>query len=134
SLAVVPREDYEECAADFVAVARLLKLSQVRTRARRDVVFLVEEVGEWEEFERSAVRRVATGYRKYGVAVVLSAQRAVGIPKSARVQASHLVTFRQDDDEDLHQLQSKFGERVTEIRSLEIGKFLLWREGAVSSN
>lgn len=130
SLAVVPRESWADVGDDWETVAGLVQLAQRKTKAKMPVVLFAEEVGEWESYAREAVNRAATGYRKFGVSIVFSSQRAIGIPKTARVQASQIVSFLQDDDEDLDALSSKFGTFAEDLRRLTTGDFIHWREGA----
>lgn len=130
SLAVVPDDVPEKAAEDFGRVSELVKLTGKMHRGRLPLVWVVEEVGAFGEYCRAPLNEVATQFRHYGVAVVLCAQRLTQISKTARVQASQIVSFAQDDDDDIQALSSRFGGTLAEsARQLDRGEFLHWREG-----
>jgi len=131
ALAVVPSsEDDEEIAADFVAFAVAMRHAALARQKARSLLG-ADEVGDYEEYCRKMLRRVGTQYRHWGIAVVLVAQRAVFIPLAARSQASHIISFRQDEDQDLEALYRRtrrtdegFSDRVAQ---LPLYKFEHWR-------
>lgn len=122
ALSVVPSDDEEECARDFEDLAELVKHTG-------DLVFIVEEVGFFGELAAARINQVATMFRHYGVAVVFVAQCAVQVPKKARRQLSALVSFRQDDPDDLSALESLAGETFAErVSRLAAGEHADWRD------
>jgi hypothetical protein len=131
ALAVVPdSSDPESVAADYEDVAVQVKHEAKRRGGR--MLFGSDEVGHFEEFARPKLKEVGTTFRHWGVARVYIAQRAVFIPLAVRSQASHLISFRQDEDADIDALYRRtrrtdelFAERVSR---LPLGKFEHWRD------
>jgi energy-coupling factor transporter ATP-binding protein EcfA2 len=124
ALAVVPEgEDAEEIAEEFKLVANFVKNAG-------NLTFLVDELGDFQECAQFALNRVVTGYRKFGVAVVYGAQRMVQIPKTSRTQLSDIVSFLQDDDEDLAALvrRTRLEGFDAEVLNLTVGQFKHWRD------
>jgi energy-coupling factor transporter ATP-binding protein EcfA2 len=67
-----------------------------------------------------------------GVPVVFLAQRAVQIPLTARNQASHVISFMQNDPEDIEALRKRIGHMADQIPKLSRAKHekVHWREDA----
>lgn len=128
SLAVVPEAEAEpdEVADDFKALASLVKDTGGLT-------FFVDEIGEFGAHCEATLNKVGTGFRKFRVPVVITSQRVIQIPKTCRTQLSHLVSFLQDDAEDLDALRKRqgpdFADRVSRLGQ---HKFEVWRDGSFS--
>jgi energy-coupling factor transporter ATP-binding protein EcfA2 len=132
SLAVVPQRDATpaELAEDFCELAEAVK-------ATGNLTFIVDEVGEFQKHCQATLDRVGTGYRKYKVAVILCAQRAVQISKTCRTQLSEMVCFLQDDPEDLSALEHRtrysvpdFADRVSRLGR---GQSVQWRDASFTN-
>ncbi len=126
SLAVVPSQDPRECARDFAGFCDLVL-------ATGGVVAIADEVGVFSEYCAEDLNRLACQSRHESVPLVLLAQRMTQIPKTARTQLTRLVSFRQDNPDDLDALadlvglpQGKaFAERVSRLAR---GQSEQWRD------
>ena len=122
TLAVVPSEDPEDCATDFVAVSRLVTLTG-------NLVFVVEEVGYFQQYCASKIDWLATQSRHHEVPCIFVAQRAVQVPKTARTQLTQLVSFRQDHPDDLKALADLAGEPfAADVSRLGRGQWRHWKD------
>lgn len=124
ALAIVPEgERGEELAEEFREVCRAVKQTG-------NLTFIVDEVGEIDRFAELDINRAATTWRKFSIPVVLGAQRMVQIPKTTRTQLSGIVTFLQDDDDDLAALQRRTRDDEFPARVLQLGpgEFIHWRD------
>ncbi len=122
SLAVVPEGLPSAVAKDFAQVVDV-----VQDTGR--LVFLVEEVGMFSEHVEENVNHLACQSRHWSVACVLLAQRMVQIPKTARTQASMLVSFRQDNPDDVAALEKIAGpEFAARVSCLPRGRCEVWRD------
>lgn len=137
SVAVTPADTFPEpCAAAFTELVHFLADVGGYTLAIDEVGIIGKRAGE-------ALEHVATQSRHYGersgvfygerpgVPVVFLAQRAVQVPKTAREQASRIVTFRQDNSADVDALAERIGpEWATRVWTLnrERHEFVHWRE------
>lgn len=121
-LAVVPEwSNVEGLCGAFRSFASLVKTA-------RDVTLVVDEVallrGATGELEMLAILS-----RAWGVPLVMVAQRAVSIPKTAREQVSWLVSFRQSSPDDVAALAERIGEeKASRIPKLPRRQFVEWRE------
>lgn len=135
ALAVVPDEKY---SSESAAQAFLLLSALVVKCA--PVVLVVEEVGFWAHGKggrkafaaASKLDALATLAGKDGVSIVVVAQRAAMVPAATRSQASQIVSFAQDEAEDITVLlrrtrDEKFAMSVTTLRPRE---WVTWRAGA----
>ncbi len=139
SIAVTPEDTFPEpCAAAFTELVHVLADVGGYTLAIDEVGIIGKRAGE-------ALEHVATQSRHYGersgcfygerpgVPVVFLAQRAVQVPKTAREQASRIVTFRQDNSADVDALVERigpeWGARVWTLNR-ERHEFVHWREDA----
>lgn len=128
SLAVVPEPEAEpdDVAEDFKALASLVKDTGGLT-------FFVDEIGEFGAHCEATINKVGTGFRKFRVPVVITSQRVIQIPKTCRTQLSHLISFLQDDAEDLDALRKRQGPEFAErVSRLAQHKFEVWRDGSFS--
>ena len=92
-------------------------------------VAVVEEVGMLAEAGATkALKYMATQSRHWGggVAVVLVAQRAMQIPKTAREQASHIVSAQQTDPEDIEAIRKRIGSAADRIAKLNPCEYVTW--------
>ena len=122
SLAVVPRGEPEECAQDFDALVTLVT-------STADLLFAVEELGYFEEHARGRINFLATQSRHFSVPVMLVAQRIVQIPKTARTQLTQVISFRQDNPDDLRALAELAGDPfASDVSALGRGQFRHWRD------
>jgi hypothetical protein len=119
-VAVVPDwEDPEDLSEQFVAFAGIMKTADSLT-------LVVDEVGL---LEGKALRRLvylATQSRHWGMPLVMVSQRAVQVPKTARDQATRIISFRQIDPEDIEALERRMGPRAQKIAKLPYHKFVGW--------
>lgn len=125
------------CADEFTELVRILD----EAPAGR-YVLAIDEVGIIGERAGEALAHVATQSRHFGeqagqggVPLVFLAQRAVQIPKTAREQASQVVTFRQDNAADVDALSERIGEQLAaKVWTLnrERHECIHWREDAAS--
>lgn len=124
-LAVVPTsEDLDELSEDFCDFVGLVKHSG------GGFVLVVDEVVLLEGRARRMLAYIATQSRAWGdgVPLVLVSQRATDIPKTARVQASRIVTFRQTDPDDVAALREVIGARAEQIPKLPRHECVTWHE------
>lgn len=122
SLAVVPRARPEEMAEDFAIFVPMVA-------ATGGLLVCVEEVGLFEEFARSDLNLLATQSRHWEVPLLMVAQRATQIPKTARTQITNLVSFRQDNPDDLRALSDLAGEDfAAAVSRLGRGEHRTWRD------
>jgi hypothetical protein len=121
-LAVVPEwADPAELCDEFRAFAALVKTA-------RDVTLIVDEVALLRGAEGSLVM-LAVLSRAWGVPMVMLAQRAVSIPKTAREQASWIVSFRQSSPDDIDALSRVIGEeKAARVAKLPRRECIEWRE------
>lgn len=126
SLAVVPSSRKgSDLAEEFGTVSGMV------TGTGR-LTFLADEVGEYSDHAREELVSLATQSRHYSCALVLVAQRATQIPKTARSQASRILCGRQDEPDDLAALEKRtrlsdpdFAARVSRLPRRQL---LEWRD------
>ncbi len=124
-LAVVPTsEDLDELSEDFVVFVGLVKGSA------GGFALIIDEVVLLEGRARRMLAYIATQSRSWGdgVPLVLVSQRATDIPKTARVQASRIVSFRQTDPDDVGALREVIGERADQVPRLARYESVCWHE------
>lgn len=126
SLAVVPSSRKgPELAEEFETVAGI-------ATATGRLTFLADEVGEFSAHAQEELVSLATQSRHYSMPLVLVAQRATQVPKTARSQASRIVCGRQDEPDDLAALEKRtrlsspdFAARVSRLPRRQL---LEWRD------
>jgi len=126
SLAVVPSvRKGPELAEEFETVSGMV------TSTGR-VTFVADEVGEYSDHAAEELKSLATQSRHYLVPLVLVAQRATQVPKTARSQASRILCGRQDEPDDLAALEKRtrltapdFAARVSRLPRRQL---LEWRD------
>lgn len=126
ALAIIPDKMPKQAAADFATL-----LAGIENTG--NVCLLLEELGVWAGHAEELVNYAATQSRHWGdgVPLVLVAQRAVQIPKTARTQATQLISFRQDDPADLAALAEIAGQPFADdVKRLRRGEFRHWRDDA----
>lgn len=138
SLAVVPRSRESQ----DVARAALLLLRIVPQLCGR-VLFVADEVHLWADSQKgktchqasSLLDVVATVERDRGVALMLVAQRAAHVPRNTRTQLSHIITFRQEDGDDLAALAQRTKDKTWADRVARLGAFesLEWSDDTPTS-
>lgn len=122
SLAIVPGSEPGDCAEDFDAVARLVA-------ATGGLLFVVEEVGFISDRAADRLNWLATQSRHFGVPLLFVAQRLTQIPKTARTQLTQLVSFRQDNPDDLRALAELAGDTfAADVSRLGRGQSRTWRD------
>lgn len=133
SLSVVPARPSDDCAEDFVNVAKLVTTTG-------NLLFVVEEVGYWSGYssgpkQRAAVvlEECATQLRHEGIALLMVSQSAAQVPHNARRQVSQLWTGLQDDPEDVHALNRIAKGYGTRAATLQRGELIHWRDDAPSA-
>lgn len=135
SLAVVSRSREPQ----DVARAALLLLRIIPEVCGR-VLFVADEVHLWADSSKgkachkaaSLLDVVATVERDRGVSLMLVAQRAAHVPKNTRTQLSNIITFRQEDGDDLAALAVRTKDRSWLDRVARLGAFesLDWSDEA----
>jgi hypothetical protein len=131
SLAVVPdaRTPHAQARA-FLLVERL-------ARAAGSMLLVLDEVGVWTDSTFGpattqagrVLAALAQNGRHDGLALVLIAQRASSIPKSARAQATDIWAFRQDEPSDVAALAERIGdEQAGQVSRLPVGQSIEWRD------
>lgn len=126
AMAVVPSgRGGAELAADF---AIFWQLAEDTGR----LCAVVDEVGDYSEYAEETLNHAATQGRHFGVPVVLVAQRMMQIPKTARTQASALLSGIQSDPEDLKQIEKITGgaDIAARVAKLPRREFVAWRDEA----
>jgi energy-coupling factor transporter ATP-binding protein EcfA2 len=126
SLAVVPSSNPEVMAVQFTELVELVENTG-------DLVLVADELGDFEVYCRPIINRLATQSRHWSVCCVLVSQRMIHIPKTARTQSSHLVTFLQTDPEDLDAIAALVGrhggkEFAESVSRLRAGEWKHWRD------
>lgn len=122
SLAVVPSGNQKEIAEAFEALAaELLEVGEC--------VLLADELGQWGGHAKESIDNAACQSRHSNVPLVYVAQRLTQIPKTARTQATHVNSGRQDNPDDLKALADLCGEEfAAEVSRLSRGAFKAWRD------
>lgn len=113
SLSVVPTyrrigdvaEQFDEVFLDIAASAE-------------GVTLVIEETGLLTRRATESVETIACQSRHWGCPLVLCAQRATQIPKTAREQVSRIVSFRQSSPDDVAALVERCGDGANKVRSL----------------
>lgn len=122
SLSLVPERGPKECAADFEVAADL-------ALDTGGLLFLADEVGVYSDYCGETIDRLVCQSRHSAVPVVLVAQRMIQIPKTARTQATAIVSFRQDNPDDLAALEKIAGKEIAaRVSRLPRGKCEVWRD------
>ena len=91
-------------------------------------VVVVEEAGLLQGNGRETLEYLATQSRHWQTPVVLVAQRATQISKTAREQATAIVSFRQNDPSDVDALVERCGAAAERVRSLPQFESFAWDE------
>lgn len=126
SLAIVPSSRKgPELAEEFEVVSGMVS-------ATGRITFVADEVGEYSAHAMEEIVSLSTQSRHYSVPLVLVAQRATQVPKTARSQASRIVCGRQDEPDDLAALEKRtrlsdptFAARVSRLPRRQL---LEWRD------
>jgi hypothetical protein len=101
SLAVVPTSRRgPELAEEFEVVSGMVT-------ATGRLTFCADEIGEYSAHATEEIVSLATQSRHYSIPLVLVAQRATQVPKTARSQASRILCGRQDEPDDLAALEKR---------------------------
>jgi hypothetical protein len=91
------------------------------------LTIVVEETGLLRHASES-VECMACQSRHWDSPLVLCAQRAVQVPKTAREQLSHVVSFRQSSPDDVEALVERCGDGANKVRTLPRREFWQWCE------
>lgn len=123
SLSVVPDwSSRKSVADDFKEVVGVVS-------STGNMILVIEEIGVFGALAEDELEDAACQLRHESVGVVLVAQRAMQIPKTARTQLSQLYSGIQNDPDDLNVLRkiagAKFAERVP---CLPPGELLHWHD------
>lgn len=89
---------------------------------------VVDEVGLLTRHGVDSVEYVACQSRHWNSPLILVAQRAVQIPKTAREQASKIISFRQSSPDDAAALVERCGEAAEKVRVLPRYQHFSWCE------
>jgi hypothetical protein len=92
------------------------------------VTIVVEEVGLLSRHAPEAIEFIACQSRHWECPIVLCAQRAMQVPKTAREQLSHLTSFRQSSPSDVAALVERCGEGADKVRTLPRRECWRWSE------
>jgi hypothetical protein len=104
-IAAIPDEtDIIGDLEDFVALAR----------AARNMVVIFEEVGDYSQEGFAELNRMARNGRHDGIVPIYVSQNAVDIPKVVRRSATYVYSFRQQEVDDLKQLEGRCGSAFIE--------------------
>lgn len=121
SLSVVPQwKTLTELAEEFEAFVELMASTE-------DLTIVIEEAGLLRRAHEH-LEALACQSRHWGAPLVICAQRAVQVPKTAREQLSHLVSFRQSSVSDVDALVERCGEEATKVRRLPRRESWQWCE------
>jgi len=119
-VAVKPEaKDLDDVSSEFVAFADLLPYSE-------NHLTVIDEVGLLRGKAAGRLDYIATQSRHWSQPLVLVAQRATQIPKTAREQASKIVSFRQTSPDDVAALVDRIGEKAQRIKSLPRFQLVQW--------
>lgn len=121
--AFVPRGRLRsQIAADFRDFAKLVLLTGGLT-------VVADEVGEYDDTCKDELETLATQSRHYEMPVVLVAQRATQVPKTARSQASQIFCGLQDEEDDLKALGKRCGKDFSDrVSRLPRRTLIVWRD------
>jgi hypothetical protein len=115
-ISVRPSDDDER--AIVADLERMLALA----REKKNMVVVLDEVGDYSLLGQRALTKVFRNGRHYGLATVLVSQVATDIPKTCRRISTRLYSFLQEDPSDLAALEEKAGsEFAAKVKS--------WKEG-----
>jgi energy-coupling factor transporter ATP-binding protein EcfA2 len=129
ALAVVPEEKTAEALAQ--SVVDVIDLCE----ATGELVLMLDEVGFYAHGHAlDRLNVLATQSRHAAMPVVFVAQRTVQVPKTARTQASRIITFLQTNRDDLKELEELTEEPsfASRVKRLARGRFLEWRDPGVT--
>ena len=131
-LAVQPADGIEE--SDLVDGLKTLDqwLRTTQSDSPDDVVLIIDEVGLIEQQAQRTIKRLAIFSRHDGIALVLIAQRATSIDKTARSQMSWVVSGSQVEVDDVDALNridptARIGDRVRGLHGFECA---VWKRGS----
>lgn len=111
-----------QIAADFADFCRLILLTG-------NLTVVADEVGEYDDTCRDELETLATQSRHYEMPVVLVAQRATQIPKTARSQASTISCGLQDEEDDIKALAKRCGKEFADrVSRLPRRTLIVWRD------
>lgn len=104
-LRMVVRPDSDDSKHLAESVKALVKLSF----AARNLVLVLDEVGDYAPHCEATLRVLFRRARKKGVVPILVSQVATDIPKTCRRIASHVTCMRQNHPDDLKALEDFYG-------------------------
>lgn len=111
-----------QIAADFSDFCRLVLLTG-------NLTVVADEVGEYDDTCRDELETLATQSRHYEMPVILVAQRATQVPKTARSQASQIHCGLQDEEDDLKALGKRCGKEFADrVSRLPRRTLIVWRD------
>jgi hypothetical protein len=99
-IAAIP--DEEDLAGDLSTFVQL-------ARDAGNVVVIFEEVGDYSAEGFADLNKVARNGRHEGIVPLFVSQNAVDIPKTVRRTATYVYSFRQQEPDDLKQLEGRCG-------------------------
>jgi hypothetical protein len=95
--------DAPELAQELASVERL-------ARAARNLVLVLDEVGDYSRSAGATLERLARNGRHQGLVSIYVSQCAVDIPRTVRRLATRVISFRQEDPDDLEILRERYGD------------------------
>ena len=116
--AIIPDED---------DLAEQLDLCVKVARAAGNLVFVMDEVGDYKQKGSLTLEKLARNGRHNGLVPIYVSQVAMDIPRTVRRLATKVYSFRQADIDDLDALAERYGEKYAqEVSRLPRRKFALW--------
>lgn len=116
--AIIPDEDF---------IADQLDDSVRIARAAGNLVFVMDEVGDYKREATLTMEKLARNGRHDGLVPIYVSQVAMDIPRTVRRIATRVYSFRQEDIEDIDALSERYGESyANEVSHLELHEYRLW--------
>ena len=117
-LSIIPNEDFlADQLEDCVSIAR----------AAGNLVFVMDEVGDYKKEATNTLEKLARNGRHDGLVPIYVSQVAMDIPRTVRRLASQVYSFRQNDIDDLDALRERYGDAFAEkVSRLPPHEFAKW--------
>jgi hypothetical protein len=96
-------------------------------RAAGDMVFVMDEVGDYKQEATKTMEKLARNGRHNGIVPFYVSQVAMDIPRTVRRLASQVYSFRQEDPDDLDALSERYGDAFAiKVRNLPQHRYAKW--------
>lgn len=113
-------DDTGDLAQDFDDTVMLV-------RAAGDMVFVMDEIGDYKRETEQTLAKIARNIRHNGIVPIFVSQVATDIPKTVRRLATAVYSFRQEHPDDLEALEKVYGEAFAqEVSQLPEHEYALW--------